>query len=228
MYWTLSFADSIKKSVIEGFATDIAVSKMILSIGIAFLAGLFILIVYRMTFKGVSFNRSFEGTLLMVTSISALIVLTISSNLALSLGMVGALSIIRFRTAIKDASDTAFMFWAVSAGITAGAGRYILTIVGSLTIGLLTFVVLKIISQTAATYLLIVRAQSEAAIAHTTRALQENGIRNRISTMTQNDRYAEAVYEINITGASQRLVSAIMKIPEVSDVTIVDCRNTPM
>ncbi|HBR32493.1 MAG TPA: DUF4956 domain-containing protein, partial [Clostridiales bacterium] len=111
----MSILDAIKKSVLEGFSAEISVSDILFSLGIAFLAGLFILLIYRITFKGISFNRSFEGTLLMISTISALIVLTISSNLALSLGMVGALSIVRFRTAIKEASDTAFMFWAVAA-----------------------------------------------------------------------------------------------------------------
>ena len=153
----MSILDAIKKSVLEGFSAEISVSDILFSLGIAFLAGLFILLIYRITFKGISFNRSFEGTLLMISTISALIVLTISSNLALSLGMVGALSIVRFRTAIKEASDTAFMFWAVAAGITAGAGYFILTILGTLVIGFLTFVSLKLISHTASSYLLIVR-----------------------------------------------------------------------
>ena len=224
----MSFTDMIRKSVLEGFSSTVSVPSILLSIGIAFLTGLFILIIYRMTFRGVSFNRSFEGTLLMITSISAMIVLTISSNLALSLGMVGALSIIRFRTAIKEASDTAFMFWAVAAGITAGAGRYILTIVGSLVIGFLTFITLKIISQTAASYLLIVRAKTDTALGYSGRMLNENGIRHRLSSMTENERHCEAIYEISIGSSHQKLVAALRKIPDITDVTLVDCRNTPV
>ncbi len=228
MSTTLSFADSIKKSVLDGFSTTVEIPTILLSIGIAFLTGLFILLIYRMTFRGISFNRSFESTLLMITAISSLIVLTISSNLALSLGMVGALSIIRFRTAIKDASDTAFMFWAVAAGITSGAGHYVLTIVGSLLIGLLTFVALKIINQTAGTYLLIVRTKTDTALNYSGRMLNENGIRHRLSSMTQNEKHFEAIYEISIGSSHQKLVSALKKIPDITDVTLVDCRNTPM
>ncbi|HAN21560.1 MAG: hypothetical protein A2Y15_09590 [Clostridiales bacterium GWF2_36_10] len=224
----MSFTDLIKKSVLEGFSSTVSIPDIILSIGIAFLAGLFILLIYRMTFKGISFNRSFEATLLMITAISSLIVLTISSNLALSLGMVGALSIVRFRTAIKDASDTAFMFWAVAAGITAGAGFFIVTILGSLIIGLLTFSTLKIISNTASCYLLIVRANNDKGLDFVGRMLVENGIKHRLSSMTENDRHHEIIYEISIGSSQNKLVSALKKIPDITDVTLVDCRNTPI
>ena len=117
----MSILDAIKKSVLEGFSAEITLTDIIMSLLLAFASGLFILLIYRLTMRGVSRNKSFEVTLLLITPISAMIVLTITSNLALSLGMVGALSIVRFRTAIKDASDTAFLFWAVAAGITAGA-----------------------------------------------------------------------------------------------------------
>lgn len=224
----MSILETIKKSVLEGFSAEISIADILLSLGIAFLAGVFILFIYRTTYKGISFNRSFEGTLLMITAISALIVLTISSNLALSLGMVGALSIIRFRTAIKEASDTAFMFWSVAVGITAGAGYFILTIVGSLVIGFLTFVSLKFISHTAASYLLIIRTKSDAALGIISKMLAENGIRNRVSSMTENEQHFEAIYEINIGSSHHKLVSALKKIPDVTDVTLVDCRNTPV
>ena len=120
----MSIFDAIKKSVLEGFSAQMTLADIIISLGSAFLAGLFILAIYRLTRTGVSRNRQIESTLLLVTPISAMIVLTITSNLALSLGMVGALSIVRFRTAVKDASDTAFMFWSVASGITAGAHFY--------------------------------------------------------------------------------------------------------
>lgn len=228
IFTKMSIVDEIEKSALEGFSPTISIPDIIFSIGIAFLVGVFILVIYRLTYKGISFNRSFEGTLLMITAISALIVLTISSNLALSLGMVGALSIVRFRTAIKDASDTAFMFWAVAAGITAGAGFFVVTIIGSLLIGLLTFASLKIISHTAACYLLIVRAKNDTGLGYAGRMLDENGIRHRLSSMTENDQHFEVIYEISIGSSQNKLVSALKKIPDITDVTLVDCRNTPI
>lgn len=224
----MSVIDAFKKSVLEGFSSEITVWDIFLSVGVAFIAGLFILLIYRLTYKGVSFSRSFEGTLLMVSTISALIVLTITSSIALSLGMVGALSIVRFRTAIKDASDTAFMFWAVAAGITAGAHYYVLTIVGCLLIGFLTYSSLKIIGRYDTAFLLIIRAQSDTALDYAARMLSENGIRHRLTSINSTAQYNEAIYEISIGSQQSKLVSALKKIPDVTDVNLVDCRNSPV
>ncbi|HOJ48866.1 MAG TPA: DUF4956 domain-containing protein [Bacillota bacterium] len=224
----MSIFDAIKKSVLEGFSSEITVADIFFSVGVAFIAGLFILLIYRLTYKGVSFSRSFEGTLLMVCTTSALIVLSITSNLALSLGMVGALSIVRFRTAIKDASDTAFMFWAVAAGITAGAHYYILTLVGSLLIGFLTFLSLKIIGNYDPSFLLIVRAKTDTALEYAAKMLSENGFRYRLTSINSTADYNEAIYEISVGSRHSKLVSALKKIPDVTDVNLVDCRNSPV
>ena len=221
----MSVFDAIKKSVLEGFSAEITLPDIIISLLVAFLSGLFILLIYRLTLRGVSRNRTFEITLLLITPISAMIVLTITSNLALSLGMVGALSIIRFRTAIKDASDTAFMFLSVAAGITAGAHFYKITIIGCLFIGLAAFVVLKLSSVGARPYLLVVRADSDKAIDYTARLLSENNIKNRLSSLVNNGDYTEVVYEIALGSKQQKLVSALSSLPDVKSVSLVDCRN---
>ncbi len=221
----MSIFDAIKKSVLEGFSAEITLADIMLSLAVAFLSGLFILLIYRLTLKGVSRNKTFEITLLLITPISAMIVLTITSNLALSLGMVGALSIIRFRTAIKDASDTAFMFWAVAAGITAGAHFYKITIVGCLFIGAAAFVVMKLSASNSRPYLLVVRANGDKAIDYTARLLSENGIKNRLSSMVNNNEYTEVIYEISLKGNHQKLVNALSNLPDVLCVSLVDCRN---
>lgn len=221
----MSFFDIIKKSVLEGFSAEITLSDIIIALGLAFVSGLFILLIYRLTMRGVSRNRSFEATLLLITPISAMIVLTITSNLALSLGMVGALSIIRFRTAIKDASDTAFMFWSVAAGITAGAHFYKITIVASLFIGVAAFVIMKLSAYGARPYLLVVRGNSEEALKAVLDFLTQNQIKNRMSSMVNNGDYTEVIYEIAISDQHQKLVSALSNIPDVNSVSLVDCRN---
>jgi uncharacterized membrane protein YhiD involved in acid resistance len=224
----MSIIDAIKKSALEGFSSEITVPDIIFSVGIAFIVGLFILLIYRLTYKGVSFSRSFEGTLLMVSTVSALIVLTITSNLALSLGMVGALSIVRFRTAIKDASDTAFMFWAVAVGVTAGAHYYVLTIVGSLLIGFLTYSSLKIIGRYDPSFLLIIRATTDKALDYAGKMLAENGYRHRLTSINSTDQYNEVIYEISVGSEQSKLVSALKNIPDITDVNLVDCRNSPI
>ena len=221
----MSIFDAIKKSVLQGFSAEITLADIMLSLAVAFLSGLFILLIYRLTLKGVSRNKTFEITLLLITPIAAMIVLTITSNLALSLGMVGALSIIRFRTAIKDASDTAFMFWAVAAGITAGAHFYKITIVGCLFIGAAAFIVMKLSATNSRPYLLVVRANSDKAIDYTGRLLTENGIKNRLSSLVDNGEYTEVIYEVALKGNHQKLVGALSCLPDVLCVSLVDCRN---
>lgn len=221
----MSVFDAIKKSVLEGFSSEITLADIILALVVAFLAGLFILLIYRLTLRGVSRSRTFEITLLLITPISAMIVLTITSNLALSLGMVGALSIIRFRTAIKDASDTAFMFWAVATGITAGAHFYKITIIGCLFIGAAAFIVMKISANTSRPYLLVVRATTDKAVDYTARLLAENNIRRRMSSMVNNGEYIEVIYEIAMSSSQHKLVSALSSLPDVTTVSLVDCRN---
>ena len=135
-----SFFDIIKKSVVSEFTGTISIGDMMLSLVTAFVIGLLIIWVYRKTYSGVVYSKSFALSVILLGMVTALIIGTINSNLALSLGMVGALSIVRFRTAVKEPVDTVFMFWAISAGIMAGAGLYIVAIVSSIALGILYFI----------------------------------------------------------------------------------------
>ena len=133
----MSFTDMIKKSVIAEFTGTISVDKILLSLLVAFIISVYIIYVYKKTYSGVIYSKSFSLCVILLTLVTSMIIRTISSNLALSLGMVGALSIVRFRTAIKEPTDTAFMFWGITAGIMAGAGLYLVAIIASVCIGLL-------------------------------------------------------------------------------------------
>lgn len=135
----MSFIDMIKKSVVAEFTGTVSVDKVVLSLVIAFAIGVFIVYIYKKTYSGVIYSKSFSLCIMLLAMVTAMIIRTISSNLALSLGMVGALSIVRFRTAIKEPTDTAFMFWGITAGIMSGAGLYLVAIIASLGIGLLYF-----------------------------------------------------------------------------------------
>ncbi|MGI6327305.1 MAG: DUF4956 domain-containing protein [Saccharofermentanales bacterium] len=106
--------------------------RIITTLVVSMVLGILILFIYRITYRGVLFNRSFGTALLMVSLVTSLIILPITSNIVLSLGMVGALSIVRFRTALKDPMDIVFMFWAIAAGLTVGAGFFELAILGCL------------------------------------------------------------------------------------------------
>lgn len=222
----MSFSDMIKKSVVDGFNTDVTIAQIVIGLLVALVAAIFILFIYRLTMRGIALNRSFEVTLLLVTAISAMIVLTITSNLALSLGMVGALSIVRFRTAIKDASDTAFMFWAVAAGITAGAGFYLITAIGCLFIGIVTIVAVRISKNSSKPYLLVVRAIPGMSVNAIEKVLADANIRRKLSSSVQNDRYTEVIYEVAFSASQQKTAGAIKAMPGVTSVSLVDCRNS--
>ena len=158
----MSVVDTIKKSVLENFGGTITAGDILLSLIVAFIIGIFIVYVYRKTYTGVVYSKAFSLCLLMLSMVTAMIIRTISSNISLSLGMVGALSIVRFRTAIKEPVDTAFMFWGISGGIMAGAGFYLPAIVATLGIGILYFASYLMGFRVSNRYLLVLKYKSSA------------------------------------------------------------------
>ena len=158
----MSAVDTIKKSVLDTLTGTVSVGSMLLSLLVAFLVGIFIIYVYRKTYTGVVYSKAFALCILMLSMVTAMIIRTISSNISLSLGMVGALSIVRFRTAVKEPVDTGFMFWGISAGIMAGAGLYLIALIASLGIGILYFVTYLMGFKVANRYLLVIKYDASA------------------------------------------------------------------
>ena len=132
----MTFNDIFKSSYLEN-VTAVSLPDMALALALSFCLGMFIYFVYKKTYSGVMFSRTFGGSLVAMTMITTMVILAVTSNVVLSLGMVGALSIVRFRTAIKEPMDIAFLFWAIAAGIVLAAGMIPLAVVGSLIIGLI-------------------------------------------------------------------------------------------
>lgn len=131
-----TFTDIFKSSFVDNI-DSISALDMAIALGLAFVVGLFIHMIYKKTFKGVMFSENFGVSLVAMTMITTLIILAVTSNIVLSLGMVGALSIVRFRSAIKEPMDIAYIFWAIAAGIVLGAGFIPLAIFGSIFIGII-------------------------------------------------------------------------------------------
>ena len=132
----MTFSDIFKSSFLENVSA-VSILDMLLTILLAFLLGLFIFFVYKKTYQGVMYSSSFGVTLIALTMITSQVILAVTSNVVLSLGMVGALSIVRFRTAIKEPLDIAFLFWSIAAGIILSAGMIPLAVIGSVIIGLI-------------------------------------------------------------------------------------------
>lgn len=135
----MTFHDIFKSSFLEN-VTAVSLFDMALALVLAFGLGMFIFLVYKKTYQGVMYSSSFGVTLIALTMITTLVILAVTSNVVLSLGMVGALSIVRFRTAIKEPLDIAFLFWSIATGIVLAAGMIPLAVVGSVVIGVILLV----------------------------------------------------------------------------------------
>lgn len=135
----MTFNDIFKSSFVNKVA-DFSPLDMLIALGLAFALGLFIFFIYQKTFSGVMYSTSFGVSLIAMTLITTLIILAVTSNVILSLGMVGALSIVRFRSAVKEPMDIAYLFWAISAGIVTGAGLITLAVFGTVFIGIILLI----------------------------------------------------------------------------------------
>ena len=157
----MNFSDIFKSSFLENI-TSVSILDMVIALALAFCLGLFIFMVYKKTFSGVMYSSNFGVTLISLTMITTLVILAVTSNVVLSLGMVGALSIVRFRTAIKEPLDIAFLFWSIAVGIVLAAGMIPLAVFGSVFIGivLLVFVNKKSYSHP---YILVLQCENYAS-----------------------------------------------------------------
>ncbi|MBD5552370.1 MAG: DUF4956 domain-containing protein [Lachnospiraceae bacterium] len=135
----MTFNDIFKSGFLEN-VTAVSLLDMVLALALAFGLGMFIYLVYKKTYQGVMYSSSFGVTLIALTMITTLVILAVTSNVVLSLGMVGALSIVRFRTAIKEPLDIAFLFWSIAVGIVLAAGMIPLAVIGSVIIGVILLV----------------------------------------------------------------------------------------
>ena len=132
----MTFNDIFKSSFLDNIAS-VSILDMVIAMALAFAVGLFIFFIYKKTYAGVMYSSSFGVTLIALTLVSTFVILAVTSNVVLSLGMVGALSIVRFRTAIKEPLDIVFLFWAIAAGIVLAAGMLPLAVIGSILIGVI-------------------------------------------------------------------------------------------
>jgi uncharacterized membrane protein YhiD involved in acid resistance len=215
---TFNFSDVIKKSVLnlDSFRS-LSYVDMFWGLLISLAVGLFIYWVYRKCYRGVVYSHNYNMTFVLMTIITALIIMTISTNIVLSLGMVGALSIVRFRTAVKDPMDIVYMFWSISAGIAAGAKIYPVAIGGSLVIGAVIWWLSRR-KENGAPYLLIVHYQEQAEdeVKRMTRKIQ-----SVLKSKTIRKSGIELTVEIRMQGDNLTLVNELSAVEGVQDVVVV-------
>ena len=221
----LSVTDIIKGSVVDTFSEQfqaLTPLSVVIALAMGFLVGLVIALVYRRCYRGVLYSPSFAVTLVMMTLITTPVVMCIKSNIALSMGMVGALSIVRFRTAVKDPMDTVYMFWALTMGILLGAGLYVIALVVVLGISVFVLLMTFVKVPSATSYLLVLHCDDSAMQAVQGVLARIKYRRMRSKTVTQNG--TEMTVEVRIS-ERQDLVGQLLDIPGVYDATLVSCQS---
>lgn len=157
----MSFSDVIKKSILQGFTnTDIPTVQIVITLGITFLIAMYVFFIYRMVNKTALYDKSFHVSMAIISVITAGIIIAMQSSIVISLGMVGALSIVRFRTAIKNPMDLLFLFWSIGVGIICGAGLFEIAVIVSLMVTVGIFL-LEFMPENKKPYLLIVNGSCE-------------------------------------------------------------------
>ncbi|TFE01723.1 DUF4956 domain-containing protein [Jeotgalibacillus salarius] len=219
MLGQINFSDIFSPDMLNfNMFERISFENIFISMFVAFVVGLFIFLVYKKTFRGVIYSHNFNVTLILMCMITTLIIMTISTNIVLSLGMVGALSIVRFRTAIKDPLDVIFMFWSVGIGITTGAGIYILSVVGSIFIGLVMYIMTRNRSREQ-TFLLVVHYDEDAT---DNVKVQLSKIKHSIKSKIVRSDEIELTVELKIKGDNTAFMRQIQMVNGVKDVALIN------
>jgi len=216
-----SFADIFSSSFLENFSTgQLSAVDTALTLLITFLIGLFIFQIYKKTFQGIMYTKSFNVSLVMISMVTSLVIMAVTTNIVLSLGMVGALSIVRFRTAIKDPMDIVFMFWAIAVGIVTGASFYILAILGSVVIGIILLIFSNFKNQTSP-YLLIVDFENPEAEKKIASNLKDTVKNYNIKSKTIDSSNIELTVELRLKDTEMMFLNKLKEIEGVSNATLI-------
>lgn len=215
----MTFNDIFKSSYLEN-VSSISVLDMVLTIVLSFGIGLFIFLIYKKTYRGVMYSAGFGTTLIALTMITSIVILAVTSNVVLSLGMVGALSIVRFRTAIKDPLDIAFLFWSIGAGIILAAGMIPLAIVGSVCIGLILLVFVNQKSHTHP-YMVVLSCTNHDAEVKAKEFLSKSVIRTTVKSKSAVKGSIEMNVEVRLKEDDTDFIYILSEMPGVNSAVIV-------
>lgn len=215
----MTFNDIFKSSFLENIAS-VSFLDMALALALAFGIGLFIFLIYKKTFSGVMYSAGFGVTLVALTMISTFVILAVTSNVVLSLGMVGALSIVRFRTAIKEPMDIAFLFWAIAAGIVLAAGLFPLAVFGSVAIGIVLLVFANRKAHTKP-YIVVLRCENHDSELAATEFLKKQVDRCVVKSMTAQQGAVELNVEVRMRDDNTDFVNILSEMNGVSSAVLV-------
>lgn len=216
----MSISDIFTNDFLTQSSGELTILQITLTLLLSFALGLFIFFVYKRTFQGVMYSKSFNIAVLALALVSSTVILGVTNNFVLSLGMVGALSIVRFRTAIKDPIDVIYMFWAIAMGIITGAGLYLLAIVSCAFIGLVLYVFSKLNLQYVP-FLLVVNYTSDDTENAIFEILCEQAGTYNVKSKTKTPQMYELTVEIRAKSDKSRIVNTLDKIEDVTGVAMV-------
>jgi len=215
----MSVRDMIKKSVLESAAfVQVDVPKLLLSLAAALLLGMVIYLIYRTFYAGVIFSQSFGITLVGMCVLTCMVTLAISTNVVISLGMVGALSIVRFRTAVKDPLDLLYLFWSITGGITMGASMYLLAAAGSLTM-LVILIIFQLRRRKGSLYVAVIHYKGDQAGDEVIRTMKR--MRYFVKSKTLRGERTEMAVEVLCRNNDLSIAEQIRAIENVEDVTMI-------
>ena len=215
----MTFQDIFKSSFLEN-VTSVSLLDMSLALVLAFGLGLFIFLVYKRTFTGVMYSSGFGVTLVALTMITTMVILAVTSNVVLSLGMVGALSIVRFRTAIKEPLDIAFLFWSIAVGIVLAAGLIPLAVFGSMVIGFMLLVFVNRKSR-CDPYIAVLQCDGLESETRAADFLRQNTRRCVVKSKTVQKDAVELNLEIRLKDGNTDFINALADLPGVRSAVLV-------
>lgn len=215
----MTFKDIFKSSFLENI-TSVSLLDMFIALALAFGIGVFIFYVYKKTYSGVMYSSSFGVTLIALTLVTTLVILAVTSNVVLSLGMVGALSIVRFRTAIKEPLDIAFLFWSIAVGIVLAAGMIPLAIIGSVIIGV---ILLLFVNRTPSRnpYIVVIRCADHASETAAKKFLESRTERCIVKGKTAQKGQVELNLEIRLRDDNTDFINELSDMKGVESAVLV-------
>ena len=215
----MNFSDIFKSSFLENVAS-VSILDMILTMILSFGIGLFIFLVYKKTYRGVMYSAGFGTTLVALTMITSAVILAVTSNVVLSLGMVGALSIVRFRTAIKEPLDIAFLFWSIGAGIILAAGMIPLAVISSVVIGIILLVFVNKKPGTRP-YMVVLSCDGSETEAAAMDFIKKNVTRSTVKSKSAVKGAVELNVEVRLKDDSTDFINGLADMPGVNSAVVV-------
>lgn len=217
----MTFNDIFKSSFLEN-VSEFSLPDIFIGLAFALAIGLFIYLVYKKTFKGVMYSSGFALTLVGLSLVTTLVIMAVTSNVVLSLGMVGALSIVRFRTAIKEPMEIVFLFWAIAVGIVIGASMIPLAVIGSVIIGVVLIIFAN--RKTHDTpYIIVISMDNEESEKEAENIIKNSAVHYVVKSKTVNAGGIELTAEIRLKAPSTEFVNRLSEIKGVSNASLVSC-----